>query len=56
MPARQKLNQAFLTGSLLLASAVGWLTGSWLAFLVTAVVLVGLNLVGGDIRPDKRGR
>jgi hypothetical protein len=56
MAARQKLNQAFVTGSLCLAALAGCLTGSWSVFLVTGFILLVLNVLGGDIRPGKRGR
>ena len=47
MGARQKLNQAFVTGSLITAAVVGFLAQSWWAFMVTAAILLVLNLHKG---------
>lgn len=54
MGARQKLNVSYCTGSLLLAAAGGWLSGSWIVFVVVLVVLVVLNLGANEIRPTRR--
>ena len=54
MGARQKLNVSYITGSLLLAAAVGWLAGSWIVFVVALVVLLVLNLGASEIRPTRR--
>ena len=51
MGARQKLNRAYVNGSLLAAAAVGWLSQSWLAFVLTLGVLLGCHLFLGEIRP-----
>ena len=56
MGARQKLNQGYFAGSLLLAAFIGGVTQSFLAFLLTLVVLLVLSLQSGDIRPSQRGR
>lgn len=56
MGARQKLNAASATGALVVGGLVGALTGSWLAFLVTASALMGVSLCAGDIRPRSRRR
>ena len=55
MGARKKLNSAAVLGSLILASAIGLFTGSWLVFIIAALVLVGLSWYSGDIRGGKRG-
>jgi hypothetical protein len=52
--AREKLNKAYLAGSLLLAGLVGILAESWLIFLFALIVFVGLNLYSGEIRPNRR--
>ena len=52
--AREKLNEAYVIGSLLLAAIAGWISGSWLVFIIAAVILLALNLHAGDIRPSKR--
>ena len=54
MGARDKLNEAFATGSLLMAAFLGCVTGSWGVFIVAAAILLFLNLLGGDIRPGNR--
>jgi hypothetical protein len=54
MGARRKLNEAFFTGSLLLAGAAGALAQSWAVFFVALVVLLLGNLYLGEIRPGKR--
>jgi hypothetical protein len=56
MGARNKLNAASLNGALLVASAIGILAQSWMAFLVTAAIGIGLNLLSGDIRTTGRRR
>jgi hypothetical protein len=38
----------------MLASIVGWLTGSWLLMLIGLAVLVGININNGEIRGSKR--
>jgi len=53
MGAREKLNAAYIGGSLLLAAIAGALTDSGLVFLIAAAVLLALNLHSGDIRPTK---
>ena len=47
---RSKLNQFYATGSLILASFIGLCCNSWGAFGVAAAVLLGLDLMGGQIR------
>jgi hypothetical protein len=54
MGARQKLNQSYFCGSLLVAALVGWAAQSWLVFMVALAVLVGFNLYCKEIRPAKR--
>ncbi len=53
MSARQKLNQAFLNGALLIAGLIGIATESWLAFAGFAIGFILLGLHAGDIRPRK---
>ncbi len=50
MGARQKLNQAFFLGSVIVAGLLGLLTASWVVFVVAVAVLVGSNLYLGEIR------
>jgi hypothetical protein len=56
MGARQKLNQAYFFASLLVASLIGGLAQSWLAFFLALLVLLTTNLLMGEIRPTRRGR
>ena len=56
MNARQKLNQAFITGSVLLATAAGVLAQSWLVFAGVLAVLLASNLYLGEIRPRRTSR
>jgi hypothetical protein len=55
MGARQKLNGAYMTGSLILAAIMGGICQSWIAFVLAAGLLLAINLAQGDIRPNKRG-
>jgi hypothetical protein len=54
MGARTKLNQAYLTGTLLTAAALGGMTASWAVFAAAAGLCMVLNLVGGDLRGIRR--
>ena len=56
MGARAKLNQAFFTGSLLLAGVAGVFAQSWPVFFVALAVLIAANFYDGEIRPRKRTR
>lgn len=56
MGARQKLNQAFVTGSVLLAITAGLVAQSWLVFFGALAALLASNLYLGEIRPRKNGR
>ena len=55
MAARQKLNGAFVGGSLVIAGIAGFMTQSFAVFLIGAIVLIALNFYTGDIRKGKRG-
>ena len=56
MSARQKLNAAYIQGGLIVAALVGALAQSWVVFAIAAAVLIGLGLLGGEIRPRRRHR
>ena len=56
MPARERLNAAYFQGSVLLAALIGWGCSSWAAFVAALVVLLGGNLLAGEIRPTRRSR
>ena len=47
---RSKLNQFYATGSLILAAFIGLAFNSWGGFGAAAMCLLGLNLMGGQIR------
>ncbi len=53
MRAREKLNGAYATGCLLVASLFGLATESWTVFVIALVMLLGLSVNNGDIRPGK---
>ena len=56
MPARQKLNVAAINGALAISGVLGVVCQSWTVFAVAAVILIGLSLHDGNIRPDARAR
>jgi hypothetical protein len=56
MPAREKLNAAYVHGSLILAALAGWVCSSWVVFDVALVALRAGNVLAGEIRPSKRWR
>jgi hypothetical protein len=39
---------------LLLAYLVGWITESWIVWLVAFAILLAINVYIGEIRPSKR--
>jgi hypothetical protein len=53
--ARKKLNTGSILGSLALSGLAGCVADSWVVFIVAALILLGLSLYVGDIRPGKRG-
>ena len=50
MNARLKLNSAFFQGAVLMAALVGWVTGSWIVFIVAAGLILFTAHQSGDIR------
>ncbi len=48
--AREKLNSAHLIAAFVVASIIGAMTGSWLAFVVTAGIFIAVAINSGDIR------
>lgn len=50
MGAKNDLNQIYLNGSLFIAAMIGVSTGSWGAFVISAVVLIGTGLATTKIR------
>ena len=53
MGAREKLNEAYVAGSLLSCSRCGRADGIVVVFIITAMILLALNLHSGDIRPSR---
>ena len=52
--ARNKLNQFYASGAVLLAVGLGLLFNSWTVFAVAALILLALNVLGGNIRTPRR--
>jgi hypothetical protein len=55
MGAREKLNASNFAGSLLVAAIIGFATGSFAVFLLSAAILIGISCYTGDIRPGRHG-
>lgn len=53
MNAREKLNIAYVNGSLVIAAVAGGLTGSGVVFGVTLAILIALNVGMNNLRPRK---
>jgi hypothetical protein len=56
MGVRQKLNQAYVNGTFVIAAGVGLITQSWAVFWLAAIVFVVGSLHSGDIRLGGRRR
>lgn len=52
MNAREKLNQAAVTGALVFGALFGLATESWLIFIVVVVILLGMSVRDSSIRID----
>lgn len=50
MGARQKLNQGYVQGALVIAGVIGAACGSWTVFWIAAIILVGSSLQSGEVR------
>lgn len=50
MHARQKLDQIYATGAIVVAAVIGVGLNSWWGFGVGLAILLGLNTWGGSIR------
>ena len=53
MSARRKLNSAYAAGSLVVAALIGGAAQSAIVFWVALGALLVLNLIAGEIRPNK---
>jgi hypothetical protein len=56
MGAREKLNASYACGSLVVAAIIGAICQSGTVFVIAAVILLGLNVAAGEIRPTRRNR
>ena len=56
MGAKQKLNSANAVLALVIAAIMGMAFGSWIAFVVAAIILVAASVVSGDIRRQEEER
>lgn len=56
MGARQKLNRAYINGSLICAVGAGLVTQSSLVFVVVLAASLALNMKDQLIRPERRRR
>jgi hypothetical protein len=54
MGAREKLNQAYASGSLVIAAILGLAFQSGWAFIIAATILLVMNMCAGEIRPRRR--
>jgi hypothetical protein len=54
MNARNKLNYAYVEGSLAVAALLGLVIQSWAIFFAALAALLIGNVVNGDIRPNRR--
>jgi hypothetical protein len=50
MRTRDRLNKAFLGGSLMFAAFVGVLTQSWAAFVIALLIGLAINVMSKEIR------
>jgi hypothetical protein len=55
MGAREKLNQAYLNGAIVVAAIVGLVAQSWTLFWIAVAYVIASSIYGGGIRP-KPGR
>lgn len=54
MGARTTLNGIYVTSALCMAAMFGTATGSWLVFVISLGVLIGIRIHSGAIRPRSR--
>jgi len=50
MGAREKLNQAYVNGAIVVAAVVGLIGQSWTMFWIAVAYAVASNVYGGGIR------
>ena len=56
MGARQKLNQAYFNGALVIAAVLGVAAQSWTVFWIATLVVSGSSLHSGGIRLRSRNK
>ena len=56
MPARNKLNGAYLNGALILAGIAALIAGNGTTFVVGFVLLVVVGFVSGELRARRRSQ
>ncbi len=54
MGARQKLNQAYLNGTIVMATMIGIMAQSWAVFWLALAVGIASSFFGGEIRTHGR--
>jgi len=54
MGARQKLNQAYLNGTIVVATLIGILAQSWAVFWLALALGIASSFFGGEIRTNGR--
>jgi hypothetical protein len=54
MGARQKLNQAYLNGTLVMATMIGFMAQSWNVFWLALALGIASSFFGGEIRTNGR--
>ncbi|MFT5326605.1 MAG: hypothetical protein ACI8P0_004482 [Planctomycetaceae bacterium] len=54
--ARNKLNAAYIHGSLIIAGLIGAIGGSWNVFILVAAVLTATSALSGEIRIKRQTR
>lgn len=54
MGARQRLNSIHINIAVVISAIIGLACQSWAVFFVCCLVLIGLGVHSGDIRPNRR--
>ncbi|MCA8984803.1 MAG: hypothetical protein R3C12_21165 [Planctomycetaceae bacterium] len=54
MGARQRLNSIHIHIAIAISAMIGLACQSWTVFLLSCLVLIGVGIHSGDIRPNRR--
>lgn len=54
MGARQRLNSMHVNIAIAISALIGLACQSWTVFFLSCLVLIGLGVHSGDIRPNRR--